>query len=123
MKHSHRKIFYYVTLGLVTAAIAGCGNDESSATSASSGDKWFDEGNVQQIYVAQIRMDALNAGKKPFEADISCTAILPMVQKSLSDSSNAGEVVQLMYKACNDAGLKFQNKARCEADQLQVLCR
>jgi hypothetical protein len=120
MEHSHRKIFYYLILGFVTAAIAGCGNDESSAT---SGDKWFDAGNVEQAYKSQIQMDALNAGKKPFEADTSCMAILPMAQKSLSDSSNTGMLVQLMYKTCNDAGLKFHNKARCEADGLQVLCR
>jgi hypothetical protein len=120
MKHSPSKIFYYVTLAFVILAIAGCGNDESSAN---SGDKWFDAVSAQQVYMSQIQMDALNAGKKPFEADQSCMAILPMAQESLSDSSNAGMIVQLMYKTCNDAGLKFQNKARCETDALQVLCR
>jgi hypothetical protein len=101
-------LLYYVILGFVTAAIAGCGNDESSAN---SGDKWFDAGNVEQGYKSQIQMDALNAGKKPFEADTICTAILPMAQRSLSDSGNTGTLVQIMYKTCNDAGLKFHNKA------------
>lgn len=127
MKYSRSKILYSVILTFATAAITGCGNDESSAKNqesfASSGDKWFVAGNVEQAYRSQIQMDALNAGKKPFEADTSCMAILPIAQKSLSDSSNAGTFVQLMYKTCNDAGLKFQNKARCEADQLQLLCR
>jgi len=109
-----------VILGVITAAAASCGNDESSAN---GDEKWFDAGNVEQAYKSQIQMDALDAGKKPFEADTSCLAILPIAQKSLSDSSNTGMLVQLMYKTCNDAGLKFQNKARCEADRLQVLCR
>lgn len=127
MKHSHSKIIYSVMLAFVAAVIAGCSNDESSATSqessTSSGDKWLDAGNVEQLYDAQIGMDAINAGKKPFEADKSCTAMLPMARKSLSDSSNVGMPAQLMYKTCNDIGLKFQNEVRCEADRLQVLCR
>ena len=120
MKQLHRNILYYVLLGLVTAATVGCSGDDSSG---SGGDKWFAAGNVEQAYRAQIQMEALNAGKEPFEADTSCKAILTMAQKSLGDSSNTGTLVQLMYKTCNDAGLKFQNKTRCEADRLQVLCR
>jgi hypothetical protein len=120
MQQSHRNIFYYVILGLVIAATIGCSDDDSSG---SGGDKWFAAGNLEQAYKAEIQMEALNAGKKPFEADTSCMAMLAMAQKSLSDSSNTGTLVQLMYKTCNDAGLKFQNKARCEADRLQVLCR
>ena len=120
MKHSRNRIFYYAMSAFVTLAIAGCGNDESSAN---SGDRWFDAGNVEQAYRSEIQMNALNAGEKPFEADTSCMAILPLAQESLNDSSNTGTLVQLMYKTCNDAGLKFQNKARCEADRLQVLCR
>lgn len=72
MKNARRKILYSVILAFATAAITGCGNDESSAKSqesfASSGDKWFVAGNVEQAYRSQIQMDALNAGKKPFEA-------------------------------------------------------
>lgn len=117
MKQSRSKIFYYVMLAFVTAAIAGCGNDESSA---SSGDTWFDAGPVQQMYAGQIRMEAIEAGKS--EADMSCGAVLPLAKKSLSDSGN-GTVVQIMYKLCNNAGLKFQNEIRCQADRLQVLCR
>jgi hypothetical protein len=120
MKHSRSKIIYSVILAFVATAIAGCDNDESSAR---SGDKWFDAGGVELIYDGQIRMDAVNAGEDQFAADKSCAAMLPMARKSLSDSSNAGTDVQVMYKTCNDAGLKFQNKVRCEADRLQVLCR
>jgi hypothetical protein len=127
MQHSYSKIIYLVALAFVAAAIAGCSNDESSATSEEpsmrSGDKWLDAGNVKQLYDAQIGMDAINAGKDPFEADKSCTAILSMARKSLSDASNVGTPAQLMYKTCNDVGLKFQNEVRCEADRLQVLCR
>jgi len=117
MKDSYCKILYSVMLGLVTAAIAGCGNDESSA---SSGDTWFDAAAVKQMYAAQIRMEAVEAGKN--EADRSCAAVLPLAQKSLSESGN-GTVVQIMYKLCDNAGLKFQNEIRCQADRLQVLCR
>ena len=120
MLHSRSKIFYSVILALVAAAITGCSDDESSAA---DGDKWFDAGGAELIYEAQIRMDAINAGKDQFAADKSCAAMLPMAQKALSDSSGAGTSVQIMYKTCNDAGLKFQNKVRCEADRLQVLCR
>ena len=120
MQHSRSKIFYSVILALVAAAITGCSDDEPSA---SSGDKWLDAGNVEQLYNAQIGMDAINAGKRPFEADKSCTAMLPMARKSLNDASNVGMPAQLMYKTCNDVGLKFQNEVRCEADRLQVLCR
>lgn len=120
MQRLRSKILYFPVLVFLAAAIAGCGNDESSAT---SGDKWLDAGGVELFYDAQIRMDAVNAGKSQFEADRSCAAMLPMAQKSLSDSSNVGMSVQVMYKTCNDAGLKFQNEVRCEANQMQVLCR
>lgn len=109
-----------VILAFVTPAIAGCGNGESSA---GSGDKWLDSGGVELVYEGQIRMAAINAGKDQFAADKSCEAMLPMAQESLSDTSRAGMDVQIMYKTCNDAGLRFQNKARCEAGRLQVLCR
>lgn len=108
-------------------SIAGCSNDDSSAKSPepsnTSSDKWLDAWNVQQLYEAQIGMDAINAGENPSEADTSCAAILPMARKSLGDASNVGMPAQIMYKICNDAGLKFQNEVRCEADGLQVLCR
>jgi hypothetical protein len=78
---------------------------------------------MEQLYEAQIGMDAINAGKSPSVADTSCAAILPMARKSLSDPSNVGMPAQIMYKICNDAGLKFQNEVRCEAEGLQVLCR
>jgi hypothetical protein len=120
MQQSRSKIIYSVVLGFATAAIGGCSNDESSEK---SGDRWFDAGGAELIYDAQIRMDAVDAGKDQFAADKSCAAMLPMAQKALSDSGSAGMDVQLMYKACKDAGLKFQNKVRCEADRLQVLCR
>jgi hypothetical protein len=126
MQHSHSKIIYSAML-VVIAIIAGCSKDESSTTSQEtsmrSDDKWLDAGNVEQLYDAQIGMDAINADKNPFEADKSCTAMLPMARKSLSDTSNVGTPAQLMYKTCNDVGLKFQNEVRCEADRLQVLCR
>jgi hypothetical protein len=121
------KFIYSVLFAFGTAAIVGCSDDGSSPESqepaASTDDKWFDAGGVELIYDGQIRMDAINAGKDQFAADKSCAAMLPMAQKSLSDSSNAGTDVQVMYKTCNDAGLKFQNKVRCEAGRLQVLCR
>ncbi|MEQ9462919.1 MAG: hypothetical protein RJQ10_04630 [Haliea sp.] len=120
MSYSSKRMFSYAMLGLAAVATAGCGGDQSSAN---SDDKWFAAWNVEQLYAAQIKMDAINAGRQPFEADTSCKAILPMAEKSLSDTSNTGTFVQLMYKTCNDAGLKFQNKARCEAERLQVLCR
>jgi hypothetical protein len=120
MEHRREKIISSLIFAFVLTAIAGCDNEESSTNSSG---KWFDAGNVQQAYKAQIRSDALTAGEEPFEADTSCKAILPMAQKSLSDSSSTGMLVQLMYKTCNDAGLKFQNEARCEADRLQVLCQ
>lgn len=120
MKHLRNGILYYVIFAFVTLAIADCGKDEYSAN---SGDQWFDAGDVEQAYKSEIQMSALNAGNKPFEADTSCMAILPMAQKSLSDSSNTGTLVQLMFNTCNDAGLNFQNNARCEANRLQVLCR
>jgi len=127
MQHSQSKIINSVMLVFVAAAIASCSNDESSATSSkpsnTSNDKWLDAWNVEQLYEAQIGMDAINAGKKSSEADTSCAAILPMAQKSLSDASNVGMPAQIMYKICNDVGLKFQNEVRCEADGLQVLCR
>jgi hypothetical protein len=112
MQHSSSKIFLSVIVAFAIAATVGCGK---------SG-KWFDSGGAELLYAAQIRMDADTAGKNPFKADTSCAAMLPMAQKSLSDSSNAGMDVQVMYKTCNDAGLKFQNEVRCEADRLQVLC-
>lgn len=65
-------------------------------------------------------MEAVEAGKS--EADMSCGAVLPLAKKSLSDSGS-GTVAQIMYKLCNNAGLKFQKEIRCEADRLQVLCR
>ena len=117
MKHRQSKVIYPVILAFVIAAMAGCGNDESSA---SSGDTWFDANAVTQMYAAQIRMEAIEAGKS--EADMSCGAVLPLAKKSLSDFSG-GMVAQIMYKLCNNAGLKFQNEIRCEADRLQVLCR
>ena len=127
MQHSNSKIIYLVMLAFVATAMAGCSKDESSATSQEpsmrSGDKWLNAWNVEQLYEAQIGMDAINAGKNPFEADKSCTAMLPMARKSLSDPNNVGMPAQLMYKTCNDVGLKFQNEVRCEADGLQVLCR
>ncbi len=121
MNYSPRQLFSHLTFGIATAVLASCGGGGESA--ADSGDKWFAAWNVEQAYAAQIRMDALNTGGQPFEADTSCKAILPMAEKSLSDTSNTGTFVQLMYKTCNDAGLKFQSKARCEAERLQVLCR
>lgn len=120
MRHQNNRVVYCMLCAFVAAAMAGCGDEKSSTN---SGDKWFDAGNVQQAYKAQIRSDALSGGREPFDADTSCMTILAMAQKSLSDSSNNGTLVQLMYKTCNDAGLKFQNEARCEADRLQVLCR
>jgi len=127
MHHLNSKIIYSAMLVFVAAAITSCSNDESSATSPeasnASSDKWLDAWNVEQLYEAQVGMDAINAGKKPSEADKSCAAILPMARKSLSDPSNVGMPAQIMYKICNDAGLKFQNKVRCEADALQVLCQ
>ena len=120
MQHSRSKIFYSAVFVTLFAAMVGCGDDEPSAN---SGGKWFDAGGVELIYDGQIRIDAINAGKDQFAADKSCAAMLPMAQESLSDSSNAGADVQVMYKTCKDAGLKFQNKVRCEADRLQVLCR
>lgn len=60
-------------LGIVSAALAGCGDDESSP---GSDDKWFNAGNVEQAYKSQIQMEALDAGKKLFEADTSCMALL-----------------------------------------------
>lgn len=117
MERSRRRTFYPVILMFLTTAMVGCGNDESSA---SSDDTWFDASPVQDMYAAQIRMEAIEAGKREFDA--SCGAVLPMANKSLSDSGN-GMVVQIMYKLCNNAGLKFQNKVRCESDRLQVLCR
>jgi len=120
MKHSRSRLTYIAMLAFVTVAMEGCGKDESSAR---SDDKWLDAGGVELIYDGQIRIDAINAGKDQFAADKSCAAMLPMAQKSLSASNSAGMDVQVMYKTCNDAGLKFQNKVRCEADRLQVLCR
>lgn len=117
MKDLHSKIYNSLILVFITVAIAGCGNDESSEI---SGDTWFDADPVKQMYAAQIRMEAIEAGKS--EADRSCEAIIPMAKKSLSDSGN-GTVVQIMYKLCNNAGLKFQNEIRCEADRLQILCQ
>ena len=114
MKLLHGKPCSAVVLAFSTVAIAGCGNGESSA---SSDDKWFDAGNVALAYDAQIRMDAINADKNQFEADRSCAAMLPMAQESLSDSSNAGTSVQLMYKTCNDAGFRV----RCVAKL--IVCR
>lgn len=68
-------------------------------------------------------MDAIDAGKDQFAADKSGAALLPLAQKSLSDSGNAGMEVQAMFETCNDAGLEFENEVRCEADRQQVLCR
>ncbi|MEE4146873.1 MAG: hypothetical protein V2I26_18860, partial [Halieaceae bacterium] len=73
MQQSNRNIFYYVILGLVIAATIGCSDDDSSV---SGDDKWFAAGNLEQAYKAEIQMEALNAGKKPFEADTSCMAML-----------------------------------------------
>jgi hypothetical protein len=112
-----KNIFLYMVLIFTITAIAGCGDGKSSA---SSSDKWFDAYTVQEMYAAKIKMEAVEAGKS--EADRSCEAILPLTQKSLRDSGN-GMVVQIMYKICNNAGLKFQEKVRCEADKLQILCR
>jgi hypothetical protein len=120
MQHLRRKLFCSAILAFVTAAITGCGH---SGSPGGSGDKWLDAGGPELIYDGQIRMNAVNAGKDQFAADKSCAAMLPMAKESLSDSSNVGMDVQLMYKACNDVGLKFQNEVRCEADRLQVLCR
>lgn len=124
MKHSHSKILYSMILAFVTAATTGCGNDESAAKSeqpsASNGDTWFDANPIQQMYAGQIRMEAVEAGKS--EADMSCKAILPMA-KDLLSNSGSGMTVQIMYKLCSNAGLKFQRELRCEADRLQVLCR
>lgn len=117
MKHSQSKILYPVILAFVTAAIAGCGNEEPSASSSNT---WFDANPIQQMYAGQIRMEAVEAGKS--EADMSCKAILPMAKDLLSDSGS-GMTVQIMYKLCSNAGLKFQKELRCEADRLQVLCR
>lgn len=120
MQHSHSRIFYSAIFASIVAAMAGCSGDESSGSGSG---KWFDAGGVELIYDGQIRMDAVNAGKDQFSADKSCAVMLPMAQKSLGDSSSAGMDVQVMYKTCKDAGLKFQNKVRCEADRLQVLCQ
>lgn len=120
MRHSCSKVIYTVMFSFIAVTIDGCGQDDSSAR---SDDKWLDAGGVEVVYDGQIRIAAINAGKDQFAADKSCSAMLPMAQKSLSDSSGAGADVQIMYKTCNDAGLKFQNKVRCEADRLQVLCR
>ena len=120
MEHPHGRFIYSAVLAFVVTAMVGCGNGESSTNSEG---KWFDAGNVQQAYRAQIRSDALSAGKEPLEADTSCKTILAMAQESLSDSSSTGTIVQLMYKTCNDIGLTFQSQARCEADRLQVMCR
>jgi len=117
MKNFHSKTYCSLLLLFITIAIAGCGNDESSAI---GGDTWFDADPVKQMYAAQIRMKAIEAGKS--EADRSCEAVLPMAKKSLNDSGN-GTVVQIMYKLCNNAGLMFQNEIRCEADRLQILCQ
>lgn len=126
MQHSRVKIFYSLLLASVSATIAGCGAQDSSAQHkehAKSDDKWLDAGAVELIYDAQIRIDAIDAGEDPFAADKGCETMLAMAQKALSDSSNIGSDVQVMYKTCNDAGLKFQNEVRCKADRLQVLCR
>ncbi len=120
MNYQQIKLIYPVMAAFVIAVMTGCGNGDPTANSEG---KWFDGGNVQQAYKAQIRSDALSAGEQPFDADTSCAAILPMAQKSLSDSSGTGTLVQLMYKTCNDVWLKFQTEVRCEADRLQVLCK
>lgn len=127
MQQTPIKTFYALLLAIALGAAGGCGGPDGAATNAraaaASNDKWLDAGNVELAYDAQIRMDAINAGKSQFTADKSCEAMLPMAQKALGDSSNVGTDVQLMYKTCSDVGLKFQNKVRCEADRLQVLCR
>ena len=109
--------FFPVMLGLLIVTTPGCGNDGSSGI---SGDIWFDAGPVQQMYAAQIRMEAVEAGRS--EVDRSCKKILPLAEESLRDSGN-GTVVQIMYKLCSNAGLRFQNEIRCQADRLQLLCR
>lgn len=124
MQIAHNGIARSLMMAAALAATAACGGQGSSAEGGEkSGDKWLDAGNLELIYDAQIRLDAINAGENQFEADKSCKAMLPMAEESLKDSSNVGTDVQVMYKTCNDAGLKFQNKVRCEADRLQVLCR
>lgn len=123
MQHPHRRISRLLIAAFAFAALSGCGGQESSESSASSGDKWLDAWGPEQMYTGQIRMEAIDAGEDPYAADQSCAAMLPRARQSLSDSGNVGTVVQLMYKTCADAGLKFQNKVRCEADRLQVLCR
>lgn len=120
MQLSHGKIRFSLILALLSGAISGC--DTQDPSGASDG-RWFDSGGAELVYDAQIRMDAINAGKDQFAADKSCEAMLPMARKSLADANNGGTDIQIMYKTCNDAGLKFQNEVRCEADRLQVLCR
>lgn len=117
MKDLRSQIYVSLVLTFVVTGMAGCGNDESSAN---SGETWFDADPVKQMYVGKIRLEAIEAGKT--EADRSCEAVLPLARKSLNDSGN-GTVVQIMYKLCDNAGLKFQSKIRCESDRLQVLCR
>ena len=120
MQHPYRNSARFLIFALAAGTIVGCGSKESSAQSG--GGKWLDAGGVELFYDAQIRMDAIDAGKSQFEADRSCKAMLPMAQKALSDDSGGADV-QVMYKTCADAGMKFQNKVRCEDDRLQVLCR
>lgn len=119
MQLPNGKIAYVLILAFASVVISGCGDGNFSGK---NNDKWLDAGGAELIYDAQIRMDAVNAGKDQFAADKSCEAMLPMAQKSLKDSAG-GMDIQIMYKTCNDAGLKFQNEVRCEAGQLQVLCQ
>ncbi|PQA87453.1 hypothetical protein [Hyphococcus luteus] len=126
MQHPPRRILPYLIAAFAAAGLSGCGGEKSSDSSrpsSSSEDRWLDAWGPEQMYLAQIKMEAIDAGENPNAADQSCEAKLELAEESLSDTSNVGTVVQLMYKTCADAGLKFQNEVRCEADRLQVLCR
>jgi len=117
MNYSNSKTLLVAMLGLVTATIAGCGNDE---TSTGSGGTWFDADPVKDAYAGQLRLEAIEAGRS--EVDGSCEAVLPLARRSLSDFEG-GTVAQIMYRLCSNAELEFQNEIRCEADRLQILCR
>lgn len=119
MQHLRIRMVGSAMLAAALGAIAACNGGD---TSSKADGKWFDAGGVELIYEGQIGIDEINAGRDPYAADKSCERMLSMAQKALDDSASAGTSVQIMYKICADAGLKFQGKVRCESDRLQVLC-
>ena len=112
---SYARFKMYSSLVLISAlgVMSGCGDDG----------KWFEGMAAQALYEAQAGIDAIDAGADPFSVDKSCEVIIKLARESLDHSAEAVTGIQAMAKPCNDAGLEFGNKLRCESGRLQVLCR